>query len=717
MRSLVARAAPYATPGASPPRRCAARRRRIPACPRASWRPDGGDARAAAAALLLSASMSAQLALSPAALAAVAPPAAAPPVEAASATKASPDAGPAAKDAPPTKAFPAGSVRYSEFLAILDSGDVWAVLLSPDNSGAGALMRDGRVIATVLDAAAAADLLSACQSRGIDVIVAESKSEFEANVPQLVPPLLRLSKTLAFTVVPAVMVGTIVIVALRLLRGGVASLRDTPFAFLKLRGSEAANSAVRFSDVAGVEGAVQELREVVDFLKNPGKYSSLGAKIPKGVLLSGPPGTGKTLLAKAVAGEAGVPFFSVAASEFVEMFVGVGASRVRDLFEKAKSKAPCIVFIDELDAVGRQRGVGFGGGSDEREQTINQLLNEMDGFQPNAGVIVLAATNREDVLDKALTRPGRFDRRITVDLPDLAGRLAILRIYAKTKPMAADVDLARLARRTPGFSGADLANLLNEAAIMAARHTSAQITAAEVADALEKIAMGPEKAHALTTPEKKKLVAYHEAGHAIVGALMPDYDRVEKISIVPRTASAGATLFVPNEERLAAGFYSRSFLLSQLSVALGGRAAEELAFGAESVTTGAADDLRAVTKTARLMVEVAGLSRRFTHAAMRGPDGDVSVQTADEAAREVAAVVQEAYARALALLRDNRGALERVAQRLIDREMMDGAELDELLAAEGARMCTTLRVAADAPAADAAPSAAGSAAGGDGTQR
>ena len=412
-----------------------------------------------------------------------------------------------------------------------------------------------------------------------------------------------------------------------------------------------------------------------------------------------------------------MPFFSVAASEFVEMFVGVGASRVRDLFEKAKSKAPCIVFIDELDAVGRQRGQGFGGGSDEREQTINQLLSEMDGFQPNAGVIVLAATNRPDVLDKALTRPGRFDRRIMVELPDLPGRLAILRIHAKEKPLGADVDLARLARRTPGFSGADLANLLNEAAIMAARRMSARISAADVADAVEKIALGPEKSNALTTPEKKRLVAYHEAGHAIVAALMPEYDRVEKISIVPRGSTGGATMFTPDEERLSAGFYSRAFLLSQLSVALGGRAAEELAFGQEAVTTGAANDLQAVTKTARLMVEVAGLSRRFTHAALRGPDGDVSVETADEAAREVAAVVREAYARALQLLNDNRRALERVAQRLIDREMMDGAELDELLAAEGARMCTTLRVAAEAPAADAAPSAAGSAAGGDGTQR
>ena len=420
-----------------------------------------------------------------------------------------------------------------------------------------------------------------------------------------------------------------------------------------------------------------------------------------------PPGTGKTLLAKAVAGEAGVPFFSVAASEFVEMFVGVGASRVRDLFDKAKSKAPCIVFIDELDAVGRQRGVGIGGGSDEREQTINQLLSEMDGFQPNAGVIVLAATNRPDVLDKALTRPGRFDRRITVDLPDLNGRTAILRIYAAKKPLGPDVDLSRIARRTPGFSGADLANLLNEAAIMAARRVSPQISASDVSSALEKIAMGPEKAGALTTPEKKRLVAYHEAGHAIVGALMPDYDRIEKISIVPRGQAGGVTMFVPDEDRLSAGFYSRTFLLGQLSVALGGRAAEELAFGADAVTTGAASDLQAVTKTARLMVEVAGLSRRFTHASLRGPDGDNSIETADEAAREVAAVVQEAYSRALQLLKENRRALDRVAERLIEREAMDGGELDGILAAEGARMCPALRVAADPP-----PAPAGS--GGDG---
>jgi cell division protease FtsH len=447
---------------------------------------------------------------------------------------------------------------------------------------------------------------------------------------------------------------------------------------------------------------------VVDFLKNPDKYNSLGAKIPKGCLLVGPPGTGKTLLARAVAGEAGVPFFSCAASEFVEMFVGVGASRVRDLFAKAKKAAPCIVFIDELDAVGRQRGTSVGGGSDEREQTINQLLSEMDGFEGNTGVIVLSATNRPDVLDAALLRPGRFDRRITVDLPDLEGRVAILRIYAANKPIAPDVDLRRLARRTPGFSGADLQNLLNEAAITAARRGKAAITSDETADALDKIAMGPEKANALTTPAKKRLVAYHEAGHAVVGALLPDYDAVEKISIIPRAGgTGGVTAFVPDEERLSAGFYSRSYLLSQLSVALGGRAAEELVYGADKVTTGAASDLRAVTQTARMMVEQAGLSRRFTHAALRtqagpaflgrdaGAASDISVATMDEAAAEARAIVEEAYRRALRLLTANADVLHKLAERLVERESVEGAELEAMLLAEGAEAWTDLRVAAE----------------------
>jgi cell division protease FtsH len=367
------------------------------------------------------------------------------------------------------------------------------------------------------------------------------------------------------------------------------------------------------------------------------------------------------------------------------------------------------VFADELDAVGRQRGAGFGGGSDEREQTINQLLSEMDGFQGNTGVIVLSATNRPDVLDTALLRPGRFDRRITVDLPDVKGRLAILRIYAKNKPLEPDVDLAQLANSTPGFSGADLQNLMNEAAILSARRKKASISAAEVKDALDNISMGPEKANAPTTDAKKKLVAYHEAGHAIVGALMPDYDRIDKISIIPRTSSQGATVFTPSEERLTAGFYSRAYLLSRLSVALGGRAAEELIFGAEAVTTGAAGDLRAVTQTARSMVEVSGLSRRFTHAALRtagggapflgrsvgAADTEIASATADEADAEVRAVVREAYARALRVLKDNIGALHHVAGVLIERESMAGKELEELLRKEGAQMVTELRVAGD----------------------
>merc|ERR1712113_493772 len=294
------------------------------------------------------------------------------------------------------------------------------------------------------------------------------------------------------------------------------------------------STKITFKDVAGVEGAKLELQEVVDFLKNPDKYTQLGAKIPKGALLVGPPGTGKTLLAKAVAGEAGVPFFSCAASEFVELFVGVGASRVRDLFEKAKAKAPCIVFIDEIDAVGRQRGAGMGGGNDEREQTINQLLTEMDGFEGNTGVIVLAATNRPDVLDSALLRPGRFDRQVTVDRPDVQGRIAILKVHSKGKVLSSDVDLEKVSRRTPGFTGADLQNLMNEAAILAARRSLKEISKEEIADALERIIAGPEKTNAVVSEQKRKLVAYHEAGHAIIGALMPEYDPVAKITIVPR---------------------------------------------------------------------------------------------------------------------------------------------------------------------------------------
>merc|ERR1719287_390479 len=446
-----------------------------------------------------------------------------------------------------------------------------------------------------------------------------------------------------------------------------------------------------FKDVAGVDGAKLELQEVVDFLKNPDKYTDLGAKIPKGCLLVGPPGTGKTLLAKAVAGEAGVPFFACSASEFVELFVGVGASRVRDLFEKAKAKAPCIIFIDEIDAVGRQRGTGMGGGNDEREQTINQLLTELDGFEGNTGVIVLAATNRPDVLDKALLRPGRFDRQVTVDRPDLAGRVRILKVHSKGKVLAGDVDLEKVARRTPGMTGADLQNLMNEAAIFAARRNLKEVSKEEIADALERIVAGVEKKGAVMSEKKRKLVAYHEAGPAIVGALLPDYDPVTKISIVPRGAAGGLTFFAPSEDRLESGLYSRSYLENQMAVALGGRIAEELIFGADNVTTGASNDFMQVTRTAKSMVTQVGFSEKLGQVAYGGGGGpsflgqqmgrsaDYGPATADLVDSEVKELVTKAYRRAKDLVSINIDVLHKVADVLMEKENIDGDEFEKIM--------------------------------------
>merc|ERR1719379_3191522 len=376
-------------------------------------------------------------------------------------------------------------------------------------------------------------------------------------------------------------------------------------------------TGVTFDDVAGAEGAKLELTEVVDFLKDPSKYSALGAKIPKGVIMEGPPGTGKTLLARAVAGEAGVPFISASASEFVEMFVGVGASRVRDLFGQAKKNSPCIVFIDEIDAIGRQRAGGAGGGmggggNDEREQTLNQILTEMDGFEGNTGVIVIAATNRADVLDAALTRPGRFDRRVPVDLPDRTGREEILKVHVRGKPLAKDVSLDMVAKRTIGFSGASLANLMNEAAIVAARRDKTEISYDEIDYAIDRQQVGMQKETGMSFPNRQKLVAYHEAGHAVCGLLSPDYDLVTKVTIIPRTNGAGGfTLFTPTEERLESGLYSKRYLESQLAVALGGRVAEELVYGEEEVTTGASNDLQQVRSIARRMVTQWGFSSKL----------------------------------------------------------------------------------------------------------
>merc|ERR1711904_636196 len=451
------------------------------------------------------------------------------------------------------------------------------------------------------------------------------------------------------------------------------------------------STKVTFADVAGVEGSKLELSEVVDFLKSPDRFTAVGAKIPKGVLLVGPPGTGKTLLAKAVAGEAGVPFFSISGSEFVEMFVGVGASRVRDLFEQAKKNAPCIVFIDEIDAVGRQRGAGLGGGNDEREQTINQLLTEMDGFEGNNGVIVLAATNRPDVLDQALLRPGRFDRQVTVDRPDVQGRVKILEVHSRDKVLSKDVDLEKVARRTPGFTGADLQNLMNEAAIFAARRNLKEVSKEEIADALERIVAGVEKKGAVMSEKKRKLVAYHEAGHAVVGALLPDYDSVTKISIVPRGAAGGLTFFAPSEERLESGLYSRSYLENQMAVAMGGRIAEELIFGADNVTTGAGGDFQQVTRTAKQMVTQVGFSDKLGQVAYGGGGGpsflgqqmgqssDFSGKTAALIDEEVKILVERAYRRAKDLMQNNMPALHALADLLLEKENVDGDEFERML--------------------------------------
>ncbi|MEI6427212.1 MAG: ATP-dependent zinc metalloprotease FtsH [Pseudanabaena sp. ELA607] len=455
---------------------------------------------------------------------------------------------------------------------------------------------------------------------------------------------------------------------------------------------------VTFTDVAGIEQAKFELTEVVDFLKNPDRFTAIGAKIPKGVLLVGPPGTGKTLLARAVAGEAGVPFFSISGSEFVEMFVGVGASRVRDLFEQAKASAPCIVFIDEIDAVGRQRGAGLGGGNDEREQTLNQLLTEMDGFEGNTGIIIVAATNRPDVLDSALLRPGRFDRQVVVDRPDFAGRLEILQVHARGKTLGKDLDLEKIARRTPGFTGADLSNLLNEAAILAARRNLTEISMDEVNDAVDRVLVGPEKKDRVMSDKRKQLVAYHEAGHALVGALLPDYDAIQKVTIIPRGRAGGLTWFLPTEERMQ----SRTYLQNQMAVALGGRLAEEIIFGEEEVTTGASSDLQQVAAIARQMVMRFGMSDKLGPVALGRASGnmflgreiaaerDFSEETAATIDEEVSVLVSNAYTCAKQLLLDNRAVLDKIATALIERETVDSEELQEILNSSELKLAAAL---------------------------
>jgi len=444
---------------------------------------------------------------------------------------------------------------------------------------------------------------------------------------------------------------------------------------------------ITFKDVAGVDEAVEELEEIKEFLANPGKFQALGAKIPKGVLLVGPPGTGKTLLARAVAGEAGVPFFTISGSDFVEMFVGVGASRVRDLFEQAKAASPCIVFIDELDAVGRMRGAGLGGGHDEREQTLNQLLVEMDGFDIKDNVIIMAATNRPDVLDAALLRPGRFDRQILVDRPDLKGRHEILKIHSRGKPLGEAIDLEVLARRTPGFTGADLANLVNEAALLAARHGKKEIEMHELEEAIERVIAGPEKKSRIISEHEKRIIAYHESGHALVGHVLPNTDPIHKISIISRGRALGYTLALPVEDKFLS---SRGEMLDEIAMMLGGRVAESIAMG--DITTGASNDIERATKLARQMVTQYGMSEKLgpmtlgegQHEVFLGRDfsatPNYSQEIAFEIDKEVRRLIDEAYDTAHRILTERREQLDLMADVLVERETVDKEELEALLA-------------------------------------
>ena len=567
--------------------------------------------------------------------------------------------------------------RYQRFIQEVESNNVNRVSLSADRSRALVQAQDGsRILVNLPDDQ---ELINTLTKNNVDITVlpATDGNDF----------WIRAVSSLFFPVL--LLVGLFFL--LRRAQNGPGS-QAMNFGKSKARVQMEPQTQVTFNDVAGIDQAKLELNEVVDFLKNADRFTAVGAKIPKGVLLVGPPGTGKTLLARAVAGEAGVPFFSISGSEFVEMFVGVGASRVRDLFEQAKANAPCIVFIDEIDAVGRQRGAGLGGGNDEREQTLNQLLTEMDGFEGNTGIIIIAATNRPDVLDAALLRPGRFDRQVVVDRPDYSGRLEVLNVHARGKTLAKDVDLEKIARRTPGFTGADLSNLLNEAAILAARRNLTEISMDEINDAIDRVLAGPEKKDRVMSEKRKVLVAYHEAGHALVGALMPDYDPVQKISIIPRGRAGGLTWFTPSEDRMDSGLYSRSYLQNQMAVALGGRIAEEIVFGEEEVTTGASNDLQQVARVAKQMVTRFGMSDRLGPVALGRAQGnmflgrdiaaerDFSEETAAAIDDEVRNLVEQANRRAKAVLVQNRAVLDQLAQMLVEKETVDAEELQELLA-------------------------------------
>ena len=559
-------------------------------------------------------------------------------------------------------------ITYTNFLTQVQQKKVDSVQITADHSITGQL-KDGSSFTTYAPTDAA--LMPALKDSDVNVVAKppEQPSWWMSALASIVPVLILVVVFFFF---------------MQQTQGGGSRVMNFGKSHAKMHGE--GKVKVSFKDVAGADEAKEELSEIVEFLRNPAKYNAIGAKIPKGVLLFGPPGTGKTLLARAVAGEAGVPFFSISGSDFVEMFVGVGASRVRDLFAQAKKNAPCIIFIDEIDAVGRQRGAGLGGGHDEREQTLNQLLVEMDGFGANEGIITIAATNRPDILDPALLRPGRFDRQITVDRPDLRGRVAILNVHAKGKPLSKDVDLKTIAKKTPGFTGADLSNLLNEAALLAARADKKIITMAELEEASEKVAFGPERRSHVISEKEKRLTAVHESGHALVAYLLPEADPVHKVTIIPRGRAGGYTMMLPDEDR---SYETKSYSLAQIRVALGGRAAEQIVFN--EISSGASGDLQNVTHIVRQMITRLGMSSKLGPMVFGeqqdqvflgkslGHERNYGEGVAELIDKEMHDLVTTAYDDVIRMLEEHRDALNHMAAALMEVETINHKQVENLI--------------------------------------
>ncbi|MBQ6976486.1 MAG: ATP-dependent zinc metalloprotease FtsH [Selenomonadaceae bacterium] len=560
---------------------------------------------------------------------------------------------------------------YSQFLQRVDAGEVTKVILTKNSIKA--TKKDGTEFTTIAPDSPIGDesLVGKLEAKGVEITAQNPKE----------PPWWM---TLLSSFLPIIILIGVWFFIMNQTQGSGSKVMS--FGKSRARLSSGDKVKVTFNDVAGADEAKEELKEVVEFLKHPKKFNDLGARIPKGVLLYGPPGTGKTLLAKAVAGEAGVAFFSISGSDFVEMFVGVGASRVRDLFAQAKKNSPCIIFIDEIDAVGRQRGAGLSGGHDEREQTLNQLLVEMDGFAANEGIIIIAATNRPDILDHALLRPGRFDRQIVVDKPDVKGRIAILQVHSKGKPIAKDVDMDVLARRTPGFTGADLANLVNEAALLAARRDKHEINMIELEESIERVMAGPERKSKVMSDDEKKLTAYHEGGHALVGMMLKHADPVHKVTIIPRGRAGGYTLMLPKEDR---NYATRSELLDRLKVAMGGRVAEEIVLN--EISTGASQDIQQASRIVRSMIMQYGMSDVIGPVAY-GADQtqqyfgqnprNFSEEVASEIDKEVHKYLEDAYQACRDIINEHRAQLDVIAKALIERETLTAAELKAMVFGE-----------------------------------